>query len=304
MLPGSRRALGGLVTDWSVAGTPSADVTPLTTVGARRGRDARHGPTNLDRESSTRSLDRFVNVIHKVNVVHETSPEPVTGREKRRALRTEAILDAALDLLAREGIDAVTLQRVAAEVSCVPAALYRYFSSKDAMLAALQRRVIGELHQRLVEGLARSREQRPGKRVPDVFAIADLLVVVESYLSLPSELPAHHHLVSQMLADPRMLVPADHVPASAAPLSALLFDVAALLDAAVAEGALPQGSSPERTLVLWSSLQGALSLAKLGRFAPSEIDALHLGRVAAHTLITGWGCDPATLSKAARLVGR
>jgi AcrR family transcriptional regulator len=57
-------------------------------------------------------------------------------REKRRQARSD-ILDAARRLLNEQGIDAVTLASVAAELGMTKPALYHYFPSKDAMVRAL-----------------------------------------------------------------------------------------------------------------------------------------------------------------------
>lgn len=52
--------------------------------------------------------------------------------------RTQAaIREAALDLIARHGYDAVSMRQLAAQVGVQPAALYRYFPAKEDLLFAL-----------------------------------------------------------------------------------------------------------------------------------------------------------------------
>jgi AcrR family transcriptional regulator len=75
-------------------------------------------------------------MIHFVNV-HDAAP--VTRLQRKRELKIEAVLDAASAILERDGLDGMTLQRVAQSMGLVPAALYRYVGSKDGLLAALQR---------------------------------------------------------------------------------------------------------------------------------------------------------------------
>ena len=57
------------------------------------------------------------------------------GRRKLTAQETEAfrakILDAALDLFATQGFDAVSLRSIAAAVGCSPMTPYRYFRDKN-----------------------------------------------------------------------------------------------------------------------------------------------------------------------------
>jgi AcrR family transcriptional regulator len=55
-------------------------------------------------------------------------PEPALKR---------AILDAARDLFSREGLEAVSMRRVAAAADCSATAIYIYFRDKDALVEAL-----------------------------------------------------------------------------------------------------------------------------------------------------------------------
>ena len=57
----------------------------------------------------------------------------------------EAIVDAALDLLDREGLDAVSMRRVAAELDTGAASLYWHVGDKDELLDLVFDRVIGEM---------------------------------------------------------------------------------------------------------------------------------------------------------------
>jgi AcrR family transcriptional regulator len=224
-----------------------------------------------------------------MNVVHEIRSE------RKRTVRAEAILDAALGVLTSEGLDAVTLGRVAREVDLVPAALYRYFASKDAMLAALQRKVLEDVHGRL----RAAREQldaRLGRR--HLTPLARLLFLVDFYLALPGVAPGHHHLIVVFLADPRLLLPEPEARKNAPLFAALLAEVEGLLREGAAEGTLAAGDSLQRALILWSSLQGALLIAKLTRWEPALGDPAEIGRAAAQTLLAGWGASSACLRAA------
>ena len=60
--------------------------------------------------------------------------------------KTEAaIRDAAIDLIARHGYEAVSMRRLAAEVGVQAAALYRYFPTKEDLLFALMEGHMREL---------------------------------------------------------------------------------------------------------------------------------------------------------------
>jgi AcrR family transcriptional regulator len=61
-----------------------------------------------------------------------------TGADKREpGLSRERILDAAAGLVAAEGLDALSMRRLAQALDVWPMALYRYFDDKDALLDAL-----------------------------------------------------------------------------------------------------------------------------------------------------------------------
>ena len=58
-----------------------------------------------------------------------------TPRARRRDANLARILDAAMELVAGGGLEALSMGRLAAAVDYTPGALYRYFPSKDALLA-------------------------------------------------------------------------------------------------------------------------------------------------------------------------
>jgi len=64
----------------------------------------------------------------------QTSPPPVKRRGPPPKLTREAIADAALDLIDRDGIRALTMRRLALELGAGAMTLYGYFSDKDELL--------------------------------------------------------------------------------------------------------------------------------------------------------------------------
>lgn len=63
----------------------------------------------------------------------------------RQPLSAEAVLSAALRLVDRDGLDALSMRRVAQELGTGAASLYAYFSNKDELLEQLLDRVIGDI---------------------------------------------------------------------------------------------------------------------------------------------------------------
>jgi TetR/AcrR family tetracycline transcriptional repressor len=64
---------------------------------------------------------------------------------RRRRLDMGTIVDAALRILDADGLDAVTMRRVAEELGTGGASLYAYLESKEALVAALFDRVLEEI---------------------------------------------------------------------------------------------------------------------------------------------------------------
>jgi AcrR family transcriptional regulator len=80
--------------------------------------------------------------------VESTAAE--TRRERKERTR-QAILDAALDLIAEEGLAALSLRQLTRTVGIVPTAFYRHFASIDELGLALVDRSFASLRQMIRE---------------------------------------------------------------------------------------------------------------------------------------------------------
>jgi AcrR family transcriptional regulator len=68
------------------------------------------------------------------------------GKGKRRpALTPEAILAAAIRFADDDGLEAVSIRRIAAEIDARPMSLYDHFANKEALLGAMSDEVVGEV---------------------------------------------------------------------------------------------------------------------------------------------------------------
>jgi AcrR family transcriptional regulator len=231
-----------------------------------------------------------------MNVNHE----PAGRVERKREARTSAILDEAMSILEREGLEALTLGRLATALGYVPAALYRYFDSKDALVAALQRRAVREIHDGLRAAM-RSLDEPAARASAEVAALARLLAGAQHYLSLPRTHPKAFFLAALLMGDPRPLLSDEESRRTAPLLVALLGDVQEMFRAASSAGALAKGDDVERTLAFWAVLQGALSLEKARRIAPGFPSSADVARVAVTSMLVGWGARPGALKRAEHL---
>jgi AcrR family transcriptional regulator len=72
---------------------------------------------------------------------------PVSRRDRpaKPALSQQTIVDAAMDLLSAEGLDGVSMRRVAQALDTGPASLYVYVRNRDDLVALLMDRIAGEI---------------------------------------------------------------------------------------------------------------------------------------------------------------
>jgi AcrR family transcriptional regulator len=72
---------------------------------------------------------------------------PVSRRERpaKPALSQESIVDAALALMAADGLDSVTMRRVAQALDTGPASLYVYVRNRDELVVLIIDRLAGEI---------------------------------------------------------------------------------------------------------------------------------------------------------------
>src|SRR4029453_18822354 len=79
-----------------------------------------------------------------------------TPRQERSRATVDALLEAATDILERDGYAKLTTNRIAARAGVNIASLYQFFPGKDAIVAELRRRHVAEQRAamtRALEGL-------------------------------------------------------------------------------------------------------------------------------------------------------
>lgn len=217
------------------------------------------------------------------------SPASSTPRARRHDANLGRILDAAIELIAAGGLEGLSMARLAEAVDYTPGALYRYFDSKDALLAQVVQRILGDVRAALdaaVAGLP-----------PRASALARVLALARAYRELARREPHRFGLLATAMAEPRILLAdAAHAQLVAAAVIAALRPLADALAAAAAAELLAPGDAAERTLLLFAMLHGLLQFPKLSRAAPRPLDIDRLATVGIRTLLLGWGASPRALS--------
>jgi AcrR family transcriptional regulator len=241
-----------------------------------------------------------------MNMVHEILPDPVTSsvsdrRTRKRQARIDGILDMAMTMLTEGGLEVLTTHALARRLDVAVGALYRYFPSKGAIIAGLERRVVAELGAEL-EDLLRGAEARWAAEDGAWAPLVPLLVLAAGFRERTAARPERMGLIGRVMAEPDHILPREEGERVIADALGLLEILKSPFDAAVTAGALRDGDRMIRPLLFWSGLRSVLQTFKLETFAPSVIrpTALYDGMV--DSLLCGWGADPAALARARKEV--
>lgn len=109
-------------------------------------------------------------------------------REKRHTRTRESILEAAMQIVVQQGVEAVSMREIAERIEYSPSGLYEYFSSKEELLGALVDEGRARLTARLKQGIhgatALSRLQEAGN-VYLQFALQEPHVYVMMFNRIP-----------------------------------------------------------------------------------------------------------------------
>jgi AcrR family transcriptional regulator len=215
-------------------------------------------------------------------------------RAQRRAQRREDVLDAAMRIIVGEGLGAMTIQRLAKATGASVGGLYRYYESKESVIAALQLRAIGVFAEVQRGELARGAEylaSRSSNLHPHAASLFSALVSITSYLRFERRDPERHRLFDAFLSASEALLPdaaAQEVDAAVRPLIA---SIAARLDDAADCGALGPSDGVQRTYVVWAAMHGLDHFRKRDRIMPTQLRVSALREQTLLALFAGWGGD-------------
>ena len=231
-----------------------------------------------------------------------TAPSPTSGRRDRnRLLRTRAFLGTALDIVATEGFDALTMQRLADECDSAIGAVYRYFPSKGALVAEVQREAIERLstsYALIADRSARS-FAKAGLEGTEL-ALANLVVFGRFFIATADSFPQELRLLQMLMSEMRPVVPVEEGMRVIPSAMRLLDQARACVDAALAERALLPGplSSMDRVIVWAAAVGGVLQLSHLDVYDLELFDGDRLARQTTLDLFVAWGAEPGMLAAA------
>lgn len=210
-------------------------------------------------------------------------------RRTRRHLATaEEIVDSAEQIVLTADLESLTVAGIARGLEVTPGALYRYFPSRDAIVAAVQARVVRALADAVGRAVAEVDDPDPD--------LARLIALAQAVVGFARTEPVRYRLLSRMLVVPDPLVSdADAATVVPVALSALARAREALAVARTS-GAIAAGDDDRRLLSLWAAIHGAIQLDKLRRFAPqAAVEVVSVDVV--DDLLAGWGADRARIAR-------
>lgn len=188
------------------------------------------------------------------------SEAPIRGR----------ILDEARELFVAQGAAAVTMRGVAARVGVTPMALYRYFDSREALLAAL----VEQGHATFLRYLNRAlHEDTP---------LGRLAAAGEQYLRFALDHP-QSYAVMFMERD----VPVGRSAEAGEGVATFRFLVDRIRDC-VAAGELQVADAEDAALVVWAHVHGLVSLHLAGKLKLAEREFAALYRRSIDALLRGF----------------
>lgn len=208
------------------------------------------------------------------------SDGPLTRRERLRAQTLDEIQQRAFDLVDAEGAHAVSLAAIAKAMGMSAPALYRYYASRDALLAALVTAAYGDLSAAVERAAADHARRPPATRLraaTDAYR-AWALAHPKRYTMLFGDRPDDVHDTTEAIAT---------IDRGMAVLVEALTELHAE-DVAPARRALDRqlkqwgelhdrGDVPARALrdavLTWTRLHGIVALEIAGVFADMRLDA-------------------------------
>jgi AcrR family transcriptional regulator len=223
-----------------------------------------------------------------------------TGRRARNRLeRHAAFLATAKRVVATEGLDALTMQRLATELGCAVGTAYTYFPSKSALVAQVQADAI----ERLTGSYLLFRTRLVGEGLDgataEVATLAEVVGFTRFWVATFETFPEEARLLQLLMGEPPTPVISDDDVGRVVPSALRLLQLAAdALAAAASRGALRDGDALDRAIRLAAALNGVLLLDQLARVDAALFQGERHARSLVSELLVAWGADPDALAAA------
>ena len=223
--------------------------------------------------------------------------------ERKRQQRAQVFIEAAQRIIAAEGFEGLTMSRLAAELDTVVSAVYRYFPSKGALIAAIQEEGIERMSASLTTIVGSGDRHFAAGGLDERGVAVARLVLFGRWLCATTETYPEELRLFQLIMSQRESALDPEGGLRMFPIAmALGGHAVAALDAAEACGAIEAGSSIDRAVIWASGLSGVLETDDLERYAPGLFGKTRLARQANVDLIAGWGASRDAITRGSELV--
>lgn len=225
-------------------------------------------------------------------------------REERRAAKRQLMLDTAMAIVNEQGLESLTIARLAGRIDAAVGALYRYFDSKEALIAELEKEYIDVFRLSMEADLehAQSAIAEAGY-APGLGALLEVLVAFHAYLLDATREPERHQLIDTFLSAPTPVLSDEQAAElELTHIGKVIGICAERLENAVAAGALAPGHATVRTFVLWAGLHGLDHFRKRDRIQPEELRTPSIAQALYQSVLLGWGADPELVREALSLL--
>lgn len=180
-----------------------------------------------------------------------------------------ALIEAGLDVLSKEGVSALSLRRVAQKAGVSHTAPYAHFADKQALIAAISTAGYERLYQAIGSVVA-EHEQNPARQ---------LLEGAWAYVRFALDDPAHFKVTLSGVVEKEQDYPA-FVEVSKKSFA----QVVAIVQACQAKGVLRPGEPDVVAVGVWSMMHGLVSLLLENQVPHSVVDRMTVRRMLVTTL--------------------
>lgn len=195
-----------------------------------------------------------------------------------------ALVAAALKLVAKRGVEGFSLREAARAVGVSPAAAYRHFEDRSALLKGLAHEGLARLAVKMEDAIA-SAPCAPGSAAR---AAAELTGIGAAYVEFAVAHPAHFRVMFGPWCDLADELAPELSPRGRDPLQ-LLVDT---LDGMVAAGAITPAARRGAEISAWSAVHGFASLLVEGGLPLGETERASALRAVQRMLLVGLGVAP------------
>ena len=227
---------------------------------------------------------------------------PTDKRKVRHDKKRQSYLTEAMGLVVQDGMEGLTIARLASRMNASVGAVYRYFPSKEALIVGLQELAIADFQSFMQRRLA-EHAQRLANASVHARNLARIMIAFGSYIEHANSSPRPHRLVDAFLSFPEAVLSDNEARSIAERLSApILSSFGTLLEEAVQAGTLDPGDQRQRTHLAWAFVHGLDHFHKLDRINPIELQLQAPLPIARGSLLRGFGARAEHIAEAERYV--